>query len=71
MTKTGWGIVALVGVAAGSFAYWFYASLTEAERREWEDKAVNAANKLIDGIKDVQKSTSKSIKDVSHTVVEG
>lgn len=70
MNKTELGIIAVIGVAAGSFAYWLYSSLTPAEKRALEDKALNAANKLLDTIKDVQKSATDSILDVKHTVVD-
>lgn len=70
MNKTELGIIALIGIAAGSFAYWLYASLSPEEKRNLEEKAINAGNKLLETIKDAQKSTENAIMDVKHTVVD-
>ena len=70
MNKTEIGIIAVIGVAAGSFAYWLYSSLTPEEKKHLEDKALNAANKLLDTIKEVQRTASGNIMDIKHTVVD-
>ncbi len=53
------GILALLGIAAGAFAFWKYKNMTPAEKQRLKDKA----NNVGDRIKDTAQRAENTVKE--------
>lgn len=58
MNNKGKGLLALLGVAAGAFAFWKYKNMTPAEKQQLKDKATATGRKIRDKVEDVEDTIS-------------
>lgn len=55
------GILAFLGAAAGAFAWWKYNNLSATDKRKLKNKITDVGDKVVDSVKDFQKSASDTI----------
>lgn len=58
MNGKGKGLLALVGVAAGAFAFWKYKNMTPEEKEQLKTKVNDTGRKLKSKVDDVEASIS-------------
>lgn len=58
MNNKGKGLLALVGLAAGAFAFWKYKNLTPEEKRQLKSKVNDTGRKIKETVGDVESSIS-------------
>lgn len=62
------GILAFLGAAAGAFAWWKYNNLSASDKQKLKNKITDVGDKVVDGVKDFQKSASKTISRTSNEI---
>lgn len=60
MNNKGKGILALLGVAAGAFAFWKYKNMSPEEKQRLKDKANETGRKIREKVEDVRKQFLKN-----------
>ena len=55
------GILAFLGAAAGAFAWWKYNNMSYSEKQKIKNKISDVGDKVMDGVKDFQKSATDTI----------
>lgn len=63
MTKG--GLLALLGLAGGAFAYWKYKNLSPEEKEELKRKAKKVGNDVKEAAVDVEKTLSEEFNKIS------
>tara|TARA_A100001391_G_scaffold170567_1_gene131647 strand:- start:248 stop:481 length:234 start_codon:yes stop_codon:yes gene_type:complete len=58
MNNKGKGLLALLGVAAGAFAFWKYKNLSPQEKQRLKDKASETGRKIKEKVEDVEETIS-------------
>jgi uncharacterized protein YjbJ (UPF0337 family) len=58
MNNKGKGILALLGVAAGAFAFWKYKNMTPEEKQQLKSKVNDTGRKIKETVDDVESSIS-------------
>ncbi len=58
MNNKGKGILALLGVAAGAFAFWKYKNMTPQEKQNLKDKANETGRKIKEKAGEVENTIS-------------
>ncbi len=58
MNNKGKGLLALLGVAAGAFAFWKYKNLTPDEKKRLKNKANETGRKIKEKVGEVEESIS-------------
>ena len=77
MNKKGKGLLALVGIAAGAFAFWKYKNMSAEEKQQLKTKVSDTGRKIKETVGDVEASISdkydslknkakQEYKDVTH-----
>ncbi len=77
MNKKGKGLLALIGIAAGAFAFWKYKNMTPQEKENIKNKVSDTGRKIKETVGDVEASISdkydslknkakQEYKDVTH-----
>ena len=56
MNNKGKGLLALLGVAAGAFAFWKYKNMSDDEKARLKGKVNNVGQKIKEGAQDVERS---------------
>lgn len=59
MNNKGKGLLALVGLAAGAFAFWKYKNLSPEEKQQLKSKVNDTGRKIKDTVSDVEASISE------------
>jgi uncharacterized protein HemX len=59
MNNKGKGILALLGVAAGAFAFWKYKNMTPEEKQRLKDKATETGSKIKEKAGEIQDTISE------------
>ena len=59
MNNKGKGILALLGVAAGAFAFWKYKNMSPVEKQKLKDKANETGRKIREKVEDVEDTISE------------
>ena len=59
MNNKGKGILALLGVAAGAFAFWKYKNMSPEEKQRLKDKANETGRKIREKVADVEETISE------------
>ncbi|KXO00196.1 hypothetical protein LS48_06955 [Aequorivita aquimaris] len=59
MNNKGKGILALLGVAAGAFAFWKYKNMSPEEKQRLKDKANETGRKIREKVEDVEETISE------------
>ena len=59
MNNKGKGLLALVGLAAGAFAFWKYKNMTPEEKRQLKTKVSDTGRKIKETVGDVEASISE------------
>jgi len=68
MTKG--GLLALLGLAGGAFAYWKYKNLSPEEKEELKRKAKKVGNDVKEAAVDVEKTLSEEFNKISGKATE-
>ncbi len=63
------GLLALLGLGAGAFAWWKYKSMTQVEKDQLHSKINDVGEKVMDTVHDVE-ATVKEKYDMLKTAVE-
>ncbi|HBL79147.1 YtxH domain-containing protein [Aequorivita vladivostokensis] len=58
MNNKGKGLLALLGVAAGAFAFWKYKNMSPQEKQRLKDKASETGRKIKEKVEDVEETIS-------------
>ena len=58
MNNKGKGLLALLGVAAGAFAFWKYKNMSPQEKQRLKDKANETGRKIKEKVEDVEETIS-------------
>ena len=58
MNNKGKGLLALVGIAAGAFAFWKYKNMSPEEKQQLKSKVKDTGRKLKNKVDDVEASIS-------------
>lgn len=61
--KTG-GLLALLGLAGGAFAYWKYKNMSEEEKAVLKTKVKNTGKKIKETASEVEKSITETFSDL-------
>ena len=67
MNNKGKGLLALLGVAAGAFAFWKYKNMTPEEKQRLKDKAKATGRKSRDKVEDVEETISSKYDQLKNT----
>lgn len=67
MNNKGKGLLALLGVAAGAFAFWKYKNMTPEEKQRLKDKANATGRKIRDKVEDVEETISSKYDQLKNT----
>jgi len=67
MNNKGKGILALLGVAAGAFAFWKYKNMTPEEKQRLKDKANETGRKIRDKVEDVEETISEKYEQLKNS----
>ncbi len=59
MNKKRTGLLALLGVAAGAFAFWKYKNMTPEEKKELKTKVSNTGQKIKKTVGEVESTISE------------
>jgi hypothetical protein len=70
MSKKATGLLALLGLAGGAFAYWKYRNMSDEEKAALKSKVKNVGTKIKDTAKDVEKSVSESFSSIKQKAKE-
>jgi len=62
------GLLALLGLAGGAFAYWKYRNLSAEEKANMKAKLKNTGNKLKEGVSDVESTISEKYEQLKTSV---
>ncbi|MCB0464137.1 MAG: YtxH domain-containing protein [Aequorivita sp.] len=66
MNNKGKGILALLGVAAGAFAFWKYKNMSPEEKQKIKDKANETGNKIKEKAVEVQDTISEKYEQLKN-----
>ncbi|MBT0607953.1 YtxH domain-containing protein [Aequorivita echinoideorum] len=58
MNNKGKGLLALLGIGAGAFAFWKYKNMTPAEKQNLKNKVNNTGQRIKETAQDVEASIS-------------
>ncbi len=58
MNNKGKGLLALLGVAAGAFAFWKYKNMSPQEKQRLKDKANETGRKIKEKVENVEETIS-------------
>ena len=58
MNNKGKGLLALLGVAAGAFAFWKYKNMSPQDKQRLKDKASETGRKIKEKVEDVEETIS-------------
>ncbi len=67
MNNKGKGILAMLGVAAGAFAFWKYKNMTPEEKQTLKDKATQTGNKIKEKAGEVQDTISEKYDQLKNS----
>jgi hypothetical protein len=67
--KTG-GLLALLGLAGGAFAYWKYRNMSVEEKAALKNRVKGVGVKIKDTAKDVEKSVTETFTDLKQKAKE-
>jgi len=59
MNNKGKGLLALLGIAAGAFAFWKYKNMTPEEKQNLKNKATETGNRIREKAGEVQDTLSE------------
>ncbi|MFC7357195.1 YtxH domain-containing protein [Jejudonia soesokkakensis] len=63
-TKQAGGILALLGVAAGAFAFWKYKTMPQEDKDKLHAKINDAGKKIKEGVTDVEETLTEKYNRV-------
>ncbi|WP_347372567.1 YtxH domain-containing protein [Aequorivita sp. Q41] len=66
MNNKGKGILALLGVAAGAFAFWKYKNLSPEEKQDLKDKATETGRKIKEKAGEVEETISEKFEQLKN-----
>ncbi|WP_034258264.1 hypothetical protein [Altibacter lentus] len=64
MNNKGKGLLALLGVAAGAFAFWKYKNMSDDEKARLKGKVNNVGQKIKEGAQDVERSLTDKYEEL-------
>jgi len=67
MNNKGKGLLALLGVAAGAFAFWKYKNMTPEEKQRLKDRANETGNKIKERAGEVQDTISEKYDQLKNS----
>lgn len=67
--KTG-GLLALLGLAGGAFAYWKYRNMSEEEKAALKSQVKNVGKEIKKTAAEVEQSVSETFADLEHKAKE-
>jgi hypothetical protein len=70
MNKRTGGILALLGLAGGAFAYWKYRNMSEEEKAALKSKVKNVGKKIKETATEVEQSVSETFTDLKQKAKE-
>ncbi len=68
MNTKGKGLLALLGVAAGAFAFWKYKNMSPEEKQNLKDKANATGQKIKEKAGEVEDAISNKYEQLKNTV---
>ncbi len=66
MNNKGKGILALLGVAAGAFAFWKYKNMTPEEKQKLKDKATETGRKIKEKAEEVEDTIAEKYEQLKN-----
>ena len=66
MNNKGKGILALLGVAAGAFAFWKYKNMTAEEKQKLKDKATETGRKIKEKAEEVEETIAEKYEQLKN-----
>ncbi len=66
MSNKGKGLLALIGVAAGAFAFWKYKNMTPEEKQNLKDKATETGRKIKEKAGEVEDTISEKYEQLKN-----
>lgn len=67
MNNKGKGLLALLGIAAGAFAFWKYKNMTPDEKQRLKDKANETGRKIKEKAGEVEDAISEKYEQLKNT----
>lgn len=67
MNNKGKGLLALLGIAAGAFAFWKYKNMTPEEKQRLKDKANETGRKIREKAGEVEDAISEKFEQLKNT----
>lgn len=67
MNNKGKGLLALLGIAAGAFAFWKYKNMTPEEKQRLKDKANETGRKIKEKAGEVEDAISEKFEQLKNT----
>lgn len=67
MNNKGKGLLALLGVAAGAFAFYKYKKMTPEEKQRLKDKANETGKKIKEKVGEVEEAISEKYEQLKNT----
>lgn len=71
MEKKGKGLLALVGLAAGAYAFWKYSNLTPDEKKELKNKVSDAGKKVKETVGELESNISDKYDSLKSKAKQG
>ncbi len=67
MNKKGKGLLALLGIAAGAFAFWKYKNMTPEEKQRLKDKATETGRKIKEKAGEVEDTITEKYEQLKNS----
>ncbi len=71
MRNKGKGILAMLGLAAGAFAFYKYKNLSASEKQDLKDKVNDTGRKIKDKVDEVESSLSNKYDQLKNKAQKG